>query len=1379
MPTTTESGYTFDGWYTAATGGTKISSTTKVTGTTTYYAHWTPANYTITYNNNAGKNYIDSAGSSIEITGFTGSTNRCVNLGTIDKGDLKSGDKLQISFKASYTGLTAASGQTASVLAQGSGDVTGWSPEFPRGTRANWLGTGTTTYSYTTYAFTTSLLKNNNYTIQLRTDYYTAGTITITDVRVTRATGITTTTASKAFDSQLGTLPTPTESGYTLDGWYTAADGGTKISSTTTVRGDTTYYAHWIKNNYEELNSSGTHVKYYETLASAMSGVTSGNTVKVLKSRTENDVATLGSGKTVTFNLNGKYITTTTDITTLINNGTLTVQDSVGSGYIKNTSTKASKAIIENTGKLSLSGSKDFVIGGKSTQTSQWLINNKGGSLVLSKGTLQQEGALSGEANRYAIYSSSGGNVTISGVTIKTTSSSTTTNDNGIVFYGNNTLNMTSGTITTKGIPIVSYGSLTSESAPAVKVTGGTIESTGNYGISNEGGGLVYINGSSASITGSKAGMYSNSAGSFKVNNGTINSTSDGIYIRTGSLTVSGGTVKGDNSAITNAAPTTINITGGTVNGANVGLNLNAGNALISGGEITAGGTTSDGTSVTEASCIVNSGYGKVTITSGTIKPQVGSNYAINNKAGTIEVLGGTVHSNMGGTAIKATKGTIVLGSKTSQYEGAYVDGYIAGIDLCDSTEEVTLELGASTDTTVDTNTDITARRPYINAKGTAVKGDSSTNIKVIFRNGSIRTYGGNTGSTGGGTTRIYPFLNIPESQITAVNGYFIQGMGSVVMSETLTYLRPNSEKSSDEVSDSDVAIHSGSSSLMATVCDTGGSDESKLLVRSRIMKLMAVDSGDSGSDGSDDKIDDKANNDSKTNDDSKSNDDSVENTDNNSGDDTTGNTDDKVNGGDTDENTKDNNGNTNENGAGLGDGSNDGSSTGSGDESNSGSNTGSGNGSNDGSNTGSGDGSNGDSNTDSSDGSNDDSKADSNDGSNSDSATGSDDGEKSDNSDTVVVELQVAQINDKKYSSISQAIDAAVEGDTITILDNMNLTDEVNIGPNKNINLKLNGKTITSTSINSINNNGTLTISGPGVIKNDSANGTVIYNTGMVNIENEAVITTSKNGGKGISSSVNGYVNGNSAGNQDGKSGILNMKSGKIVTEGIGSIGIYNIKGAVATVEGGIVETRGSGSKGIYNDSKLNIGKSDNNATTSEAGNSKVKIIVSDDDSIGIYNAKNAETCVIKGAEITVQAENIENYELIKNTNEFKAKLEAKKPSYGIYNDSKTDVTIETAVIKVERLKGVGIKNNFTGSITLGKEDNTINIAVPIIYAIADNTTAIENSEKGQICFYDGKIISISSVKDLFTKLLQNSEVVEEKGSSNVVCYLKKVVIE
>ncbi len=48
--------------------------------------------------------------------------------------------------------------------------------------------------------------------------------------------------------SAIGELPTATRTGWTLDGWYTAATGGTKVDATFVVTEDMTLYAHWTEN---------------------------------------------------------------------------------------------------------------------------------------------------------------------------------------------------------------------------------------------------------------------------------------------------------------------------------------------------------------------------------------------------------------------------------------------------------------------------------------------------------------------------------------------------------------------------------------------------------------------------------------------------------------------------------------------------------------------------------------------------------------------------------------------------------------------------------------------------------------------------------------------------------------------------------------------------------------------------------------------------------------------------------------------------------------------------------------------------------------------------------------------------------------------------
>lgn len=86
------------------------------------------------------------------------------------------------------------------------------------------------------------------------------GSVANTSVKVTfNANGGSCSTANKTVTkgSTYGTLPTPTRSGYTFNGWYTSASGGTKVTSSTTVSAtsDHTLYAQWSYKQSAKLHS--------------------------------------------------------------------------------------------------------------------------------------------------------------------------------------------------------------------------------------------------------------------------------------------------------------------------------------------------------------------------------------------------------------------------------------------------------------------------------------------------------------------------------------------------------------------------------------------------------------------------------------------------------------------------------------------------------------------------------------------------------------------------------------------------------------------------------------------------------------------------------------------------------------------------------------------------------------------------------------------------------------------------------------------------------------------------------------------------------------------------------------------------------------------
>lgn len=215
---TAEYSYTFAGWFTAASGGTQISSTTTVTGNVTYYAHWTATkrSYTATFNGNGGSTPSPSS--------ITKEYNAA--LGTLPT--------------CSRTGYT----------------FLGWYTASSGGTK---ISTTTVVTKDITYYAQWSI---NSYTLTFNPN---GGTVTPTSKDL-------------EYNSAYGTLPTPTRASdaqytYTFAGWYTAATGGTQVTAATKMAAkDTIVYAHWTSNTrsytvsyqttYGTLNRTSQSVAY-------------------------------------------------------------------------------------------------------------------------------------------------------------------------------------------------------------------------------------------------------------------------------------------------------------------------------------------------------------------------------------------------------------------------------------------------------------------------------------------------------------------------------------------------------------------------------------------------------------------------------------------------------------------------------------------------------------------------------------------------------------------------------------------------------------------------------------------------------------------------------------------------------------------------------------------------------------------------------------------------------------------------------------------------------------------------------------------------------------------------------------------------------------
>jgi uncharacterized repeat protein (TIGR02543 family) len=195
-PVPTRDGYKFLGWYTAKTGGTKLSESTKIKKNVTYYAQWVQL-YTITWDANGGVTPKDS--SAIQKGKAVGSLPKATRTG--------------YSLKGWYTAKTGGS----------------------------------------KIAATTVPAKSRTYYAQ-----WTAKTYTLT-YEVNGGKALKTKTKKLTFGKTYGTLSEPTQAGHKFLGWYTAANDGDQVTKTTpvTTAANHTLYAHWAEAWTVTWNANG------------------------------------------------------------------------------------------------------------------------------------------------------------------------------------------------------------------------------------------------------------------------------------------------------------------------------------------------------------------------------------------------------------------------------------------------------------------------------------------------------------------------------------------------------------------------------------------------------------------------------------------------------------------------------------------------------------------------------------------------------------------------------------------------------------------------------------------------------------------------------------------------------------------------------------------------------------------------------------------------------------------------------------------------------------------------------------------------------------------------------------------------------------------
>jgi uncharacterized repeat protein (TIGR02543 family) len=272
LPTPTRTGYTFAGWYSAKSGGTKYvpQATAFHNSSFTLYAHWTPKKYTVKFAANGGSKLK--------------TTSKTVSYGA-KFGTLPSAARANYGFAGWYTSKSGGTRVTSASLMRWAKSITlyaHWtSPSSIVGISGNRTaqvkGAPLDRSGHINVKYTDGKIRSvnlNNASVKLSgfnpNKLNTVQKIKITYGKATNSSLWKMTVHSRmtmtfeanggyyatynadhstqfSYNSKAPTLPTVRRVGYSFLGWYTALSGGQKVvkGSRITMPGNFSLYAHW------------------------------------------------------------------------------------------------------------------------------------------------------------------------------------------------------------------------------------------------------------------------------------------------------------------------------------------------------------------------------------------------------------------------------------------------------------------------------------------------------------------------------------------------------------------------------------------------------------------------------------------------------------------------------------------------------------------------------------------------------------------------------------------------------------------------------------------------------------------------------------------------------------------------------------------------------------------------------------------------------------------------------------------------------------------------------------------------------------------------------------------------------------------------------
>jgi len=225
LPTSTKTGYTQSGWFTAATGGDKISSETivKITANQTLYAQYTANKYQVNFSHN-----------------YETTTPPQIN-------------SLLFTYDGVYSELNP--------IERAGYNFLGWFTAVSGGNQIQNGDTVKITEETTLYA------------------HWEAKTFTVT-FDANGGAALDPNSKQVTYDAAYGALPTPTFEGHTFLGWFTLAEGGSKVDekSIVNISADQTLYAHWSTDSHqvvvEEKYQAATSTTVLGNISSGQTGGT-------------------------------------------------------------------------------------------------------------------------------------------------------------------------------------------------------------------------------------------------------------------------------------------------------------------------------------------------------------------------------------------------------------------------------------------------------------------------------------------------------------------------------------------------------------------------------------------------------------------------------------------------------------------------------------------------------------------------------------------------------------------------------------------------------------------------------------------------------------------------------------------------------------------------------------------------------------------------------------------------------------------------------------------------------------------------------------------------------------------------------------------------